>query len=181
MDETPKDVDGILYRFKQPSEKTFLTPFGQMTLFRNLFQADEGGPSYVMRGMTGEYVILEVREAVLFAADLITPEEAVSLLEKTALFVPSATAVKHMIEEAEQWLEEMGEGVNQSIRKEEDIPPDTQVMVANLDGTTLRLREPGQSVLLRNCATRRRSTPAFGLSVCGSDARKRLAKIEGSI
>ena len=81
VDETPKDVDGILYRFKQPSEKTFLTPFGQMTLFRNLFQADEGGPSYVMWGMAGEYATLEVRETVLFAAALITPEEAVSSID----------------------------------------------------------------------------------------------------
>ncbi len=148
VDETPKDVDGILYRFKQPSEKTFLTPFGQMTLFRNLFQADEGGPSYVpldlMWGMAGEYATLEVREALLFAAALITPEETVSLLEKSALFVPSATAIKHMIEETGEWLEEVGEDVNQSIRQEEAIPPDTKVLVASLDGTTLRLREGGK-------------------------------------
>lgn len=148
VDETPQNVDGVWYRFKQPSEKTFLTPFGEMPLFRNLFQADEGGPSYVpldlMWGMKGEYATIEVREAVLHACALITPEEAVDLLCKSALFVPSATAIKHIIEETGQWLEAVGEAVNQSIRQQEEVPPNTKVMVASLDGTTLRLREPGK-------------------------------------
>ena len=39
VDEVPKQVEGVLYRFKQQSEKTFLTPFGKMKLSRNLFQA----------------------------------------------------------------------------------------------------------------------------------------------
>ena len=70
-DEAPQQVGDVMYRFKQASEKTFLTPFGEMELFRNLFQADEGGPSYVpldaMWGMVGEFASVEVREGVLFA------------------------------------------------------------------------------------------------------------------
>ena len=98
VDEVPKQVEGVLYRFKQQSEKTFLTPFGKMKLSRNLFQADEGGSSYVpldvMWGMVGEFATVEVREAVLFAVSLITPEETVNVLEKTALYQPSATAIR---------------------------------------------------------------------------------------
>ena len=148
VDETPKNVDGVLYRFKQQSEKTFLTPFGELTLFRNLFQADEGGPSYVpldiQWGMVGEYATLEVREALLYAVTLSTPEETVPLLEKSALFQPSATAIKHIIEEMGVFLEAVGEAVNESIRQQEEVPQDTQVMVASLDGTNIRLREPGE-------------------------------------
>lgn len=148
VDEAPQPVEGVLYRFKQPSEKTFLTPFGKMTLSRNLFQADEGGPSYVpldgMWGMVGEFATVEVREAVLFTVSLITPEETVEVMKKTALFQPSATAVKHIVEETGVWLEEMGETLNQSIRQEEEIPEGTKVMVASLDGTNLRLDEPGK-------------------------------------
>lgn len=148
VDESPKDVDGVLYRFKQPSEKIVLTPFGQMKLYRNLFQADEGGPSYVpldvMWGMRGEFATLEVREAVLFASALITPEETVDLLEKSALFVPSATAIKHILAQTGQWLEEMDDAIAESIHQEADIPQDTRVMAASLDGTTLRLRESGK-------------------------------------
>ncbi len=148
VDEAPKQVENVLYRFKQQSEKTFLTPFGKMKLSRNLFQADEGGPSYVpldvMWGMVGEFATVEVREAVLFTVSLITPEETVSVLEKTALFQPSATAVKHITEETGAWLVEMDETLNRSIRQEEENPKGTKVMVASLDGTHLRLDEPGK-------------------------------------
>lgn len=148
VDETPKQVAGVLYRFKQQSKKTFLTPFGKMKLSRNLFQADEGGPSYVpldvMWGMVGEFATVEVREAVLFTVTLITPEETVDVLEKTALFQPSATAIKHIVEETGDWLEAMDETLNQSIRQEEEISAGTKVMVTSLDGTNLRLNEPGK-------------------------------------
>lgn len=148
VDETPKDIDGVLYRFKQPSEKTFLTPFGQMSLIRNLFQADEGGPAYVpldvMWDMVREFATVEVRESVLYGVALITPEEMVPFLEKTALFCPSATAIKHIIEETGQFLDEAGEPLNQSIRQQEEVPQDTRVMAASLDGTNLRLREKGK-------------------------------------
>lgn len=148
VDETPKNVNGVPYRFKQQSEKTFLTPFGEMPLFRNLFQADEGGPSYVpldaMWGMVGEYATIEVREALLYGVTLNTPEEMVPLLYKSALFHPSATAIKHIVEEMGTFLEAEGEAVNASIRQQEEVPEDTKVLVASLDGANLRLREPGE-------------------------------------
>ena len=148
VDEVPKQVEGVLYRFKQQSEKTFLTPFGKMKLSRNLFQADEGGSSYVpldvMWGMVGEFATVEVREAVLFAVSLITPEETVNVLEKTALYQPSATAIKHIAEETGTWLETMDETLNQSIRQKEETPEGTKVMVASLDGTNLRFKGPGK-------------------------------------
>lgn len=148
VDEAAKQVGDVVYRFKQASEKTFLTPFGKMELSRNLFQADEGGPSYVpldeMWGMVGEFASVEVREGVLFAVSLITPEETVSMLGKTALFQPSATAIKHIVEETGAWLEAMDEAVNQSIRQEEAVPEATKVVVTSLDGANLRLREPGK-------------------------------------
>ena len=148
VDEAPQQVESVGYRFKQQSEKMFLTPFGKMRLSRNLFQADEGGPSYVpldvMWGMVGEFATVEVREGVLFCVSLITPEETVSVLEKTALFQPSATAIKHITQETGAWLVEMDETLNRSIREEEEIPEGTKVMVASLDGTHLRLDEPGK-------------------------------------
>ena len=210
VDETPKVVNGVTYRFKQVSAKTFLTPFGKMRLSRNLFQSDRGGASYVpldgMWGMVGAYATLEVREAVLFAAALMTPEETVSLLGKSALFTPSATAVKHIIEKTGQVMEAAGETVNACIRELETIPEDTQVMVASLDGTTLRLRAKGkktrtttrttrsatpvpkpnpndfqtghggQLVLLQWGNTKRGTTPAVDRALCGADARTGLAK-----
>ena len=94
--------------------------------------------------MVGEFGTVEVREAVLFTGTLITPEETVDVLEKTALFQPSAPAIKHIVEETGAWLVEMDETLNRSIRQEEEIPEGTKVMVASLDGTHLRLDEPGK-------------------------------------
>lgn len=140
-------IEDTLYRYKQPSRKLFLTPFGPMWLTRNLYQADRGGPSYVPLdhhwGMVGQFATLEVREAVLFGCVHITPEETVQVLAKTALFHPSPTAIKHIVEAMGVWIEEEAEPVHEAIRQQEDVPEDTQVMVASLDGTKVLLNEPG--------------------------------------
>ena len=87
-------INGTVYRFKQASAKTFLTPFGAMELSRNLYQREVAGPCYIPLdehwGMVGEFATLEVREAVLFSCAHITPEETVDVLDKCALFQVSA-------------------------------------------------------------------------------------------
>lgn len=140
-------VNETVYRFKQPSPKTFLTPFGPMRLARRLYQADAGGPAYVpldaLWGMAGEFATVEVREVVLFACAQITPEETAALLQKSALCPPSATAIKHIVAETGDWLEAEGEALNQTIRQPERVPEATRVLVASLDGVTIRMAEPG--------------------------------------
>lgn len=141
------EVAGSLYRYKQPSRKLFLTPFGPMWLTRNLYQADRGGPSYVPLdhhwGMVGQFATVDVREAVLFAGAHITPEETVEVLDKTALFHPSPTAIKHIVKAMGVWMEEEAEPVDKAIRQQEELPDETQVMAASLDGTKVLLNEPG--------------------------------------
>ena len=141
------EVEGTLYRYKQPSRKRFITPFGEMSLERKLYQADDGGPALVpldrQWGMEGEFATVEVRESVLFAGALVTPEETVQLLKKSALFQPSATAIQHILEETGVWLEFEGEELNEAIRPDEAIPEKTQALVASLDGVQVRLDEEG--------------------------------------
>lgn len=141
-------VNGTLYRFKQVSTKTFMTPFGLMTIERNLYQADWGGPSHlpldVMWGMEGEFASLEVREAVLLACAHVTPEEAAQPLKKAALFHPSATAIKHIIQKDGDFIEAHADTLNASIRADETAPTETEVLVASLDGAHLLLNEPGE-------------------------------------
>jgi hypothetical protein len=141
-------VEDTWYRYKQPSRKLYLTPFGPMWVTRKLYQADRGGPSYVPLdqhwGMVDQFATVEVREAVLFGCAHITPEEMVQVLEKTALFHPSPTAIKHIVDAMGVWMEEQAEPVHEAIRQHEKVPDDTQVMVASLDGTTVLLNEPGQ-------------------------------------
>ena len=89
------EVGDRLYRYKQSSTKRFFTPFGVMGLARRLYQADYGGSAFVpldrQWGMEGEFATLQGRESVLFSCALVTPEETVQLLKKSALFHPSAT------------------------------------------------------------------------------------------
>lgn len=141
-------VDGRVYRFKKVSDKQFLTPFGQMNLERNLYQQDTGGASYVpldaLWGMSGEYATVEVREALLYCCTYITPEETVSLLGKCALYAPSATAVKHIVEKTGDFLQEQEEQINQAIRNNETAPLASKVLVASLDGVNVLLTERGK-------------------------------------
>jgi hypothetical protein len=141
------DRNGSLYRWKKTSPKCFLTIFGPMVLERNLYQRDEGGRTYVpldrQWGMEGEFATLEVRESVLFSCALVTPDETVQLLQKSALFHPSATAIQHILEETGVWLEYEGEDLNEAIRQEDSFPEETQVLVASLDGVQVRLDEAG--------------------------------------
>jgi hypothetical protein len=141
------EVGDTLYRYKQSSPKRFLTPFGEMLLDRTLYQSDYGGPAYVpldrQWGMEGEFATVEVRESVLFSCALVTPDETVQLLEKSALFHPSATAIQHILEETGVWLECEGEALNEAIRLDDSIPEETQTLVTSLDGVYVRLDEAG--------------------------------------
>ena len=146
--ETPTlAINGVEYRRKPASAKRFMTPFGEMILRRNLYQADRGGPVYVPLdrhwGMVGEFATVEVREAVLWASAHVTPAETEQLLGKTAWFPLSATAIKQIVGETGQWMEGQGEALHQAVRAEEKIPSQTQVLVTSLDGVLVRLRQPG--------------------------------------
>ncbi len=140
-------VNGMLFRRKQASAKTFLTSFGSMTLERSLYQADGGGPSYVpldaLWGMEGEFATVEVREAVLLACAHITPQETAFLFGKSALFAPSATAIKHIVEKTGDFINTRVDSLDASIRTEDVSPKDTRVLAASLDGTHVLLDEPG--------------------------------------
>jgi hypothetical protein len=118
-----------------------------MVLDRNLYQSDYGGATLVpldrQWGMEGEFATLDVRESVLFSCGLVTPDETVQLLKKSALFHPSATAIHHMLEETGVWLDSEGEALNEAIRSDESIPDETVAVVCSLDGVYVRLDEEG--------------------------------------
>ena len=141
------EVNGQQLRFKMISSKEFLTCFGPMTIERSLYQADAGGRSYVplddFWDMTGEFATAQVREAVLFSAAHITPQETEQLLHKCALFHPSATAIKHIVKPVGDFIETRGEDLDSVIRAAEAIPKGTRVLVASLDGVNVLLNEPG--------------------------------------
>lgn len=139
--------DGKTMRLKMLSEKDFMTPFGKMTLERKVYQADRGGQCHVPLdaawGMEHQFASLEVREAVLYACGLIPPVETETMLKKCALFQPSSTAIKHIVNAMGQWVEGHEFAVREQMRINDCAPKNTQVLGASLDGANVPLREHG--------------------------------------
>lgn len=147
-DQTVLEVEGEKYRFKYSSEKTFLTPGGEMTISRRIFQPDNGGKCYVPLdaawGMEGERSTVEVREAVLYSAALLTPKESATLFAKCSLFQPKETNIKKLAQQMGNWLEKHEAEVLANIHAEETIPSETEIVCASLDGVNVLLSEPGK-------------------------------------
>lgn len=135
------------YRYKTVSRKKFLTPFGELTIPRRLYQAEQSNKYFIpldeIWGMTDEYATIDVRESICFSCGLITPEETSTLLKKSALFHPSATAIKHIVAKTGEFSEENKGEIDNTIRKEEIIPVKTKAISISLDGVNVLLNEPG--------------------------------------
>jgi len=142
------EKDGVRYRYKFTSTKQFHTFFGVLELPRRLYQPDSGGASFVPLdaawGMEGEYATPEVREACLFGLGLNTSEEVATLLEKCALFHPSASTIKRMAMEVQEWLGAHKSEVDAAIREQETAPAQANVLMGSLDGVNVLLAEPGK-------------------------------------
>ena len=138
--------DGQKLRFKRTDAKKFLTPLGPVTVERRVFQHDLGGPTFVpidaAWGMGGQTATPEVREAAAFAMGLMTAAEATQLLAKVALFRLGETSLKKLADQVGEWFETHPETVV-AVREAEAIPEETKVLWASLDGTNVRLNEPG--------------------------------------
>ncbi len=139
--------DGKTMRLKMLSEKDFMTSFGKMTLERKVYQADRGGECHVPLdaawGMEGQFASLEVREAVLYACGLVTPAETETMLKKCALFQPSSTTIKHIVNGMGEWVEEHHWAVREQMHANDTAPENTRVLAASLDGVNVPLRERG--------------------------------------
>jgi len=140
-------VNGEPFRFNAVREKTFLTPFGEMTLPRRCYQNKSDTQSHVPLdaawGMERQYMTPQVREAVLFACAHVTPEETASMLKKCAPFTPHATAIKHVLKNTGALIELHRERLDEAVRAEESAPGDTVALVASMDGATVLLNEKG--------------------------------------
>lgn len=149
--EEPQDiivVAGETFRFKQFSPKSFTGLWGRQSVSRKLFQNGDDTKSHCPMdeawGMSGEYLTLEVREAVAYACAHMTPEEVSALFEKCALFTPHATQMKRAVEGIAECLAPHRDEVDRGVRACESAPEDTRVLVASMDGVNVLLNEPGE-------------------------------------
>lgn len=138
--------DGEMLRYKLTSAKEFATPCGTLTLSRRLYQADRGGSTHApvdaAWGMVGQFATPEIREIAAFHLALMTGDEAEQALRKSSLCGLSCTTLKRLAGEVGEWLEEHPEVVEE-VRAEEPVPVPTRVLCASLDGSNVRLTEPG--------------------------------------
>jgi hypothetical protein len=129
------------------SPKIFLTPFGEIRISRRLYQADAGGTSYCplddFWGMKGEFATEDVRQAIAFSMAHLTSDETQQLFEKCAWFHPSATAIKNIADNVGDFVETHADTIMQAVQDVEQLPQETKVLVASMDGVNVLLREQG--------------------------------------
>lgn len=158
---------GCELRKKGKVEKAYLTYFGEMIIARSLYQADRGGESFVPLeekwGMQGHYATIEVREAVAFSAAHCTPEETGRIFGKCALFNPSTTAIKNIVEKVGAIFSEHAERMQQEILAQEQMPAEAEVIAVSADGVNILMREKG--------GTQRRPAERPGTTIHEEDAQ----------
>ena len=147
LQEPMLDINGRTFRWKMVSPKVFLTPFGEMQVARSLYQADAGGKSYCplddFWGMKDEFATEDVREAVAFSMAHLTDDETQQLFEKCAWFHPSATAIKNITDTIGNFVETHADTIMQTVQDIQQLPQETDVLVASMDGVNVLLREQG--------------------------------------
>lgn len=147
VNEESIQFNGELYKNKIISKKKFLTFFGEIELKRTLYQKDRGGKCYIPLddkwGVTDEYASPDIQDAVLYSSAHMIPCEVEKLLEKCAFFNPSATAVQNMIEKSAKVIEKNEDEIYTKIILDEEIPKETEILAASLDGANVLLREKG--------------------------------------
>ncbi|MEK7784956.1 MAG: hypothetical protein AAB658_05950, partial [Chloroflexota bacterium] len=150
--EEARDVvvaGGESFRFKYTSEKRFETLWGVMGVRRRVYQNASDTKSHVPLdaawGMAGQFMTMEVREAVAFSCALVTPEETQALLEKSALFHPHPTQIKRCVEEIGGRVAADPLALEVRIRAEEQAPEGARVLAASLDGANVLLNEPAEA------------------------------------
>ena len=149
FEETAEVIEheGKKHRFKQISEKEWLTPFGLANVPRRYYQSDAGGegvvPLDLRCGMQGHFMTPDVEEVTAFATALLVPREVEALLGKVFAHGPSTTAIQRVIHDVGSFAEDQTDRVEAAMRKEAPLSDEGDIAVISWDGTTVPLREPG--------------------------------------
>jgi hypothetical protein len=138
---------GKRHRFKQTSEKEWLTPFGLTSIRRRYYQPDAGGqgvvPLDVRCGMVGRFATPDVEELMALASSNLVPKEVETLLGKALPHGPSATAVQRVLKDVGSFAEAHDDAIEAVMNVEAPLATDGDVCVISWDGVNIPLREPG--------------------------------------
>ena len=90
-----------------------------------------------------EFATIEVRDATLYCTALMSPSEVETVLEKCSFFRPLITAIQDIVNNAGRLIEDNQERVNEVVFSQEEVPEETKVLTASLDGANVLLNEVG--------------------------------------
>ena len=140
---------GKRFRFKNRMNKTFLTLFGEVTVKRCIYGTDQKGDRYLApldRALglePDDYATLETRDVILYAAAHNTPQEVEWLMRKMGMCQPSRTAIQNIIAKDGAAIEQHRETLREATLQKQHLPTEATILVKSMDGTNVRLREPG--------------------------------------
>lgn len=137
---------GKRHRFKQPSTKEWLTPFGLVRVERRYYQPDEGGDGFapldVRCGMEGRYMTPDLEEATALGSADLSPSATRTLLGKVLPQAPSDKAIRRVIAEVGEWADEAWNEIEHRVAEEARLP-DGDLLVVSTDGVNVPMREEG--------------------------------------
>ncbi len=147
LDTIPLD-DGRVMRWKRKVDKKFMTIGGEVTISRNVYQADSGGETYVpldhTMGTVGHYALPDVREAIAYIVAHTHPREVLDITKRIAMFKPSEKAIRNVLKKIGRWIESNEDDALTLVAKDELPMPKADVMVVGMDGVNVLLREKGK-------------------------------------
>jgi len=134
------------HRFKQPSRKEWLTPFGLVQIDRRYFQPDDGGDGVaavdLRCGMLGRYMTPDLEEATALALADLSPSATRELLGKVLVRAPSEKAIRRVVADVGGWAENAWGEVEQRVAEEAPLP-EGDTLVVSVDGVNVPMREEG--------------------------------------
>jgi hypothetical protein len=150
--DTPRPsvlVDGARLRFRGCSEKSWLTPFGAVTVRRRCYRADGPGAAKAVPlddacGMTERFMTPDLEEMSAMCAAMLTQQETEQLLAKVLPEGPSATAIRNVTTRLGDELAARADELEQAIEDSAPLSTGGDVVVASWDGVMVPLRQgPG--------------------------------------
>jgi hypothetical protein len=134
------------HRFKQPSRKEWLTPFGLVRLDRRYFQPDDGGEGVaaidLRCGMLDRYMTPDLEEATALASADLSPSATRELLERVLVRAPSEKAIRRVVADVGGWAENAWDEVEHRVAEEAPLP-EGDTLVVSIDGVNVPMREEG--------------------------------------
>lgn len=149
LEETAEVVEqqGTRYRFKERSEKEWLSLFGSIRVSRRYYQPDVGGdgilPLDLRCGMARRFLTPDLEEIAAFSAALLVPREIETLMRKLLPQGPSATAIQEVIREVGTFANDFEPELEDAMKQEAPLSTAGDVLAVSWDGVTVPLREKG--------------------------------------